>query len=221
MAINLTHTERRSVIIFILILSWLVSFNLPLYATIPAGKFQVRGIATDAESGSTVPYATITVQNSKGIVKRLAADVNGKFEFALDSTGKFSVLVQSIGYQTLKIEVIIDDKTTKIDLGPTKLKPGTENIGEIAVVAQKPLIRTEIDKIVYNLEADPESKTATALEMFLKLPRVTVDGEENIQLKGSSNFKIKTFCNRYYFFLQQQAGVVAFGSGGEAKNYFF
>ena len=162
----------------------------PLFGAFPIGKYQVKGIAAEAESGKTIPYVTITAQNSKGIFKRLASDVNGKFEFAVDSTGKFEIIIQSIGFQTYRKSVEIDSKSIKLDLGTIKLITGNEIIGEVAVVAQKPLVRTEVDKIIYNLEADPESKTSNALEMLRKIPLVTVDGEDNIQVKGSSNFKI-------------------------------
>jgi len=174
----------------ILVFFCLTLFSNPLFASFPVGKFQIKGVATDAESGKTIPYVTITAQNSKGIIKRLASDANGKFEFTIDSIGKYNVIVQSIGFQTSKNEVIIDEKTIKIDLGTIKLITGSEIVGEVSVVAQKPLVRTEVDKIIYNLEADPESKTSNALEMLRKIPLVTVDGEDNIQVKGSSNFKI-------------------------------
>ncbi len=182
--------RRRSIPIAILILLCSFLVNVPIYAIIVPGKFQIRGVATDAETGKTIPYATVTAQSAHRIIKRLATDAEGKFSFALDSTGKFSVMVQSVGFKTGKFEVNVEEKTTKIDLGATKLFPGTENIGEVSVTAQKPLIRTEVDKIVYSIEADPDSKTATALEMLRKLPMVTVDGEDNIQVKGTSNFKI-------------------------------
>jgi outer membrane cobalamin receptor len=185
---NYHHLKLNSLVI--LLLFCLTLFSRPLLASFPAGKYQVKGIVSDAESGKTIPYATITVQNSKGIIKRLASDINGKFEFTLDSIGKFTVLVQSIGFQSLKNDVNIDEKSTIIELGTIKLTPGIEEIGEVTVVAQKPLVRTEVDKIIYSIEADPESKTSNALEMLRKIPLVTVDGEDNIQVKGSSNFKI-------------------------------
>ncbi|HEY3388330.1 MAG TPA: TonB-dependent receptor, partial [Prolixibacteraceae bacterium] len=174
----------------ILLLFCLTLFTIPLFASVPVAKYQIRGVATDAESGKTIPYVTITAQNGKGVIKRLASDVNGKFEFSIDSVGKIDVIIQSIGFQTSKNEVNIDAKTTKIDMGTIKLITGSEVLGEVAVVAQKPLVRTEVDKIIYNLEADPESKTSNALEMLRKIPLVTVDGEDNIQVKGSTNFKI-------------------------------
>ncbi len=174
----------------ILLLFCLLLLANPLFASGPVEKYQIKGVAIDAESGKTIPYVTITAQNGKGVIKRLASDANGKFEFSIDSVGKIDVIIQSIGFQTSKNEVNIDAKNTKIDMGMIKLITGSEVLGEVAVVAQKPLVRTEVDKIVYNLEADPESKTSNALEMLRKIPLVTVDGEDNIQVKGSSNFKI-------------------------------
>jgi len=179
---NYNYPQLKLNPLVILLFFCLTLFTNPLFATFPVGKFQIKGIATDAESGKTIPYVTITAQNSKGIIKRLASDANGKFEFTVDSIGKFDVIVQSIGFQTSKNEVNIDEKTTRIDLGIIKLITGSELVGEVSVVAQKPLVRTEVDKIIYNLEADPESKTSNALEMLRKIPLVTVDGEDNIQV---------------------------------------
>ncbi|MCX6220578.1 MAG: carboxypeptidase regulatory-like domain-containing protein, partial [Bacteroidia bacterium] len=161
-----------------------------LLASSPLGKFQVKGAVTEAESGKTIPYSTITVQNNKGIIKRLASDVNGKFDFTVDSIGKYVIVIQSIGFQSSRKNISIDAKTIKTELGAIKLLTGSEKIGEVEVVAQKPLVRTEVDKIIYSIEADPESKTTNALEMLRKIPLVTVDGEDNIQVKGASNFKI-------------------------------
>jgi len=161
-----------------------------LLASSPLGKYQIRGVVTEAESGKTIPYSTITVQNNKGTIKRLASDVNGKFDFTVDSIGKYVIIIQSIGFQSSRNNISIDAKTTKTELGDIKLLTGSEKIGEVEVVAQKPLVRTEVDKIIYSIEADPEAKTTNALEMLRKIPLVTVDGEDNIQVKGASNFKI-------------------------------
>lgn len=181
---------KESGIVVVLLISCLTLFTPPLLASDPGGKFQVKGAVIDAETDNTLPYATISVQNREGVIKRLASDTNGKFEFTLDSTGVYTVLIQSIGFQTSKKEVNIDGKSKVIELGTIKLSPGTEKIAEVEVVAQKPLIKTDVDKITYSIEADPESKTSNVLDMLRKIPMVTVDGEDNIQVKGSSNFKI-------------------------------
>ena len=61
---------------------------------------------------------------------------------------------------------------------------------EVTVTAQRPLVKQEADRISYDVKNDEESKTTTVIEMLKKVPYVTVDGQNNITVKGSSNFKI-------------------------------
>ena len=60
----------------------------------------------------------------------------------------------------------------------------------VEIKAQRQLIKQEIDRIGYDVQADGESKTQTVLDMLRKVPMVTVDGEDNITVKGNSNYKI-------------------------------
>jgi len=175
----------------ILILTVILASGLFTLAQPPVKIYQIKGIVADSISGKGLPYATISIQSAtQGVVKRLATDASGKFDFSMNTPGKYNVIFQSIGYQNWKQEITLDGEKTKIDLGTVKINPGVQKIDEVSVVAQKPLVRTEVDKIVYSTETDPEAKTNNALEMLRKVPLVTVDGEDNIQVKGTSNFKI-------------------------------
>ena len=60
----------------------------------------------------------------------------------------------------------------------------------IVVKAQKQLIKQEIDRIGYDVQADEEAKTQTVMDMLRKVPMVTVDGQDNIIVKGNSSYKI-------------------------------
>ena len=60
----------------------------------------------------------------------------------------------------------------------------------VEIKAQRQLIKQEIDRIGYDVQADEESKTLTVMDMLRKVPMVTVDGEDNIKVKGNSSFKI-------------------------------
>ena len=60
----------------------------------------------------------------------------------------------------------------------------------IVVKAQKPLVKQEIDRIAYDVQGDEESKTQTVMDMLRKVPMVNVDGQDNILVKGNSNYKI-------------------------------
>ncbi|MDR0834357.1 MAG: outer membrane beta-barrel family protein [Candidatus Symbiothrix sp.] len=80
----------------------------------------------------------------------------------------------SIAVAIDSLELLKDDKT----------------LSEVVVTAQKSLVKVDLDKITYDMAEDPEAKTNNVLEMLKKVPMVTVDGDENIQVKGSSDFKI-------------------------------
>jgi ferric enterobactin receptor len=65
-----------------------------------------------------------------------------------------------------------------------------KTLNEVSVKAQKSLIKQEADRVTYDMQADPESKTSNLLEMLRKVPYITLDANENLMLKGNNSFKI-------------------------------
>ena len=66
----------------------------------------------------------------------------------------------------------------------------SQELDGVTVKAQRQLIKQEIDRVGYDVQADEDSKTETVLDMLKKVPMVTIDGEDKILVKGNSNFKI-------------------------------
>lgn len=64
------------------------------------------------------------------------------------------------------------------------------SIQEVVLNGKKPLIKTKIDGLIYNVQSDPESKSKNLLEMMRKMPYLSLDANENILFKGNTNFKI-------------------------------
>ena len=60
----------------------------------------------------------------------------------------------------------------------------------VTVVHQKKLVKMETDKMTYKVSQDEDAKTATVLDMLRKVPMVTVDGQDNISVNGSSAFQV-------------------------------
>ena len=168
----------------------MISLSSAGIAANPATTFQLKGTVTDSITGKGISYVTITVQTANEVVKRLAGDASGKFEIELNAPGKYDLVFHSIGYKLHKNEIELVEGNPRLDLGLIAIAPSVERIGEVTVATARPLVRTETDKIIYSIEADPESKTNSAMEMLRKVPMVTVDGEDNIMLRGNTNFRI-------------------------------
>lgn len=158
-----------------------------------SGSFTLKGQVVDSLTNETVPYATLSIapaETPQKAIKLLACDVDGKFEAALSHPGKYIISIQSIGKAPTQKHITLSEKTRNLNLGKLYMREDNLRLGEVTVTAQKPLVKVEIDKLSYNLEDDPEAKTSNTLDMLRKVPMITVDGEDKIQLKGSTNFKI-------------------------------
>lgn len=115
---------------------------------------------------------------------------SGRFTEALPSAGEYTLTVSSMGRKPLTKEFKVGDESKTIDLGSLLVSDAENGLSGVEVVAQKPLVKSDIDKLEYNIEEDPESKSSTVIEMLRKVPLVTVDGQDNISVNGSSNFKV-------------------------------
>ena len=60
----------------------------------------------------------------------------------------------------------------------------------VTVTAAKPMVKMEADKMSYDVSADNDANSSTVLDMLRKVPMVTVDGQDNITVNGSSAFKV-------------------------------
>jgi outer membrane receptor protein involved in Fe transport len=152
----------------------------------------VKGQLVDSLTNETIPYATIKVidkANPNVQLKAVASDDKGVFHLTLNKEGEYVLSAQFLGKTTAYKEFSVKGERA-IDLGAISMVDDENSLSEIVISADKPLVKVDLDKITYSMETDPESKTNNVLEMLKKVPMVTVDGDENIQLKGSSNFVI-------------------------------
>jgi len=154
--------------------------------------FTIKGQVIDSLSNESVPYVTLRISVASApakVIKLLACDENGRFTASM-AAGKYIMKMESIGKLPAVKRFTLSGSNKLLDLGKLLMNDDTQHLNEVTVTAQKPLVKVEVDKLTYSLEDDPESVTSNALDMFRKVPMLTVDGDDNIQLKGSSNYKI-------------------------------
>lgn len=156
------------------------------------GDYSVRGKVVDAD-GEPEIYATYRIYLMNDTTKTVCigtTDVDGNFATQLPNTGDYILYISAIGKDTIKRPFSVDTSNPIAELGILGSKISNTQLDEIVVVAQKPLISKDIDRIGYDVQADESSKTNTVIEMLRKVPMVAVDGENQITVNGSSNFKI-------------------------------
>ena len=157
-----------------------------------APPFQIKGVLLDSLTQEGEPYATIKIVKKAPAhaLKMLVTDMKGKFQEKVPGTGDFVMTISSIGRNTIVKDFTVKAGEKIVDFGTLYITDASNELGQVEVVAQKPLVKADIDKIEYNVQDDPDSKSNSVLEMLRKVPLVTVDGEDNIKVNGSSSFKV-------------------------------
>ena len=152
----------------------------------------VKGMLMDETLGESEPFATVRVfkagQKDKPVAMFLTKE-DGQFSEQVKGKGKFDIVFSSVGKEDLLQTVELSNEGT-LDLGTLYIKENATMLKGVEVVAQKPLVKMEVDKMSYNVAEDEDSKSNTVLDMLRKVPMVTVDGQDNITVNGSSSFKV-------------------------------
>lgn len=160
----------------------------------PASSFIVKGVLLDSLTQEGEPYATIRIikKSAPGKpVKMAVTGANGGFQEKLHvAAGDYEITISSIGKAPVIKTFTLEPSTKIVDLGTLISTESSNELKGVEIVAQKPLVKVDVDKIAYSIEDDPDSKSNSLLDMLRKVPLVTVDGEENIQVNGSSSFKV-------------------------------
>ena len=156
------------------------------------GQTTVKGVLMDEGLGEAEPFATIRVFKEGKTGKPVAmflTDENGQFKQEVKGKGKFDIVFSSVGKEDLKMTITLGQENP-LNLDTLYIKENATMLKGVEIVAQKPLVKMEVDKMSYNVAEDEDSKSNTVLDMLRKVPMVTVDGQDNITVNGSSSFKV-------------------------------
>jgi ferric enterobactin receptor len=152
-------------------------------------SLQVSGQLKDSLAQQPISYATIILKNEKRVqLKSVVSNKEGSFILNGLTAGNYIVSIVHVGYQTKNLPLKLEG-TSKV-LPPISLVAAANQLKGVTIMADRPLVKQEIDRIAYDVKADPESKVNNVLEMMRKVPLLSVDGDDNIQLQGNSNYKI-------------------------------
>lgn len=171
--------------VFICLLNFL---SFPVRAQTTTGA--IEGVVIDSASKKPVDYMTIALKKDKIVIKTMITNAAGKFNFEKIAAGKYTVTAVAIGYTAKNTAIEITEKGNTVNMGNIEVVSQNTNLKEVSVSVDRPIIKQEVDRISYDIQADPENKILTALDMMRKVPLLSLDADDNIKLKGSGNYKI-------------------------------
>jgi outer membrane receptor protein involved in Fe transport len=156
----------------------------------PPQLLTVKGVTIDSATNKPLGYVTVSLLDAttKQSVKAGLSKDDGSFELKAPAGKTYQLALVSVGYKGKTVNLV--GTGTALDAGKILMSASSKQLSEVSVTAAKPLMKQEVDRITYDVQADPDSKALDVLDMMRKVPLLSVDGNDNIQLKGSGNYKI-------------------------------
>ena len=185
---GISYRIIKSIIIFLSIQLFVWPFSIAQQK--PTGV--ISGKVFDNSTKQPLEYATVAVteQQTGKVVTGTVADTKGIFRIQNIPSGSYRIEIYFMGYEKNTIEnVKITESSSSVSLGSVFLPPSTHALENVVVTADKPVVESKIDKIVYNATSDITSQGGLAIDVLKKVPQVTVDIDGNVELQGNSNIR--------------------------------
>jgi ferric enterobactin receptor len=145
----------------------------------------VRGTVQSA-TNSPIEFATVTLHRATDstVVKTEFSDAKGVFLFERATAGRYLVSAAQVGFVrqwTKPFEVA--GQAVELPAMTLATSAATQ-LKEVQVVGQKPLYEREADRTIVNVEGSTLAAGNTSLDVLRRSPGVTVDGSDNLALRG-------------------------------------
>lgn len=149
------------------------------------GTAPVTGGVRDP-AGAPVEFATITLHRAADstVVKSEFSDDKGAFELRAAAGGRYLMSAAQVGYERYW-STPFELPATGLVLPAVVLRPSAATaLREVRVIGHQPLFEHQADRTIVNVENSPLAAGNTALDVLTRTPGVTVDGSDNLALRG-------------------------------------
>ena len=134
-----------------------------------------------------IEFANVIVSDkNNAILGGTTTDPQGNFHFKIGQT-KCRIRISFLGFEDWVKDLTIDGNTP---LGGISLTESKNDLGEVVVIAEKPLIEKKIDRLIFNLEHSISASGGTVLDALRKTPGVAVGQEGSLRMIGKGSVSV-------------------------------
>jgi hypothetical protein len=137
-------------------------------------------------------FDAVTKKTKETLLKGATTKNNGEFNFEeLPVAGSLKLKISISGYKGAEQSISFMPATGGApsfdkDMGKIKLSTEITQLANVTVTANKPMVRLDADKKIFNVEKNIVSAGGTALDVMKSVPSVNVDIDGNVTLRNSA-----------------------------------
>lgn len=183
----------------ILILKLVKKFNILVVILILTSSYalaqrgSLKGVIVDKSTEENIPFATIAIMNAgeQQAFTGAVSDENGNFLIDKIPFGLYDMEVSFIGYTSRKFSnYFLSSSSRDIDLGRIEIEPNVVGIEAVEVTAAARTSVNKIDRVTYRASDFETARGGTAIDVLSKLPSVSISSDDDISVRGSSDFVV-------------------------------
>ncbi|SHN18940.1 TonB-dependent receptor domain-containing protein [Chitinophaga sp. CF418] len=170
-----------------------LSFLLCCMLVLKTASGQISGRFATA-TGQPIPFANVILLNGTDttLVKAALTDEKGAYLIENTPSGKYILRFSSMGFQTWNSPVFeLSSQQKTRDFGLQVVSEGAQQLGEVVIQAEKPLLQQQAEGMVVNVQSSLLTKGSTALAILERSPGVVIDYRNNsIALNGKGGVTV-------------------------------
>ncbi len=153
----------------------------------------LKGVIVDKSTAETIPFATVAITKSGegDFFTGTVSDQEGVFLLENVPYGIYQVEVSFIGYNPRQFpEITLSPVNRNHDLGRIELELSAIGLEQVEVRAAAMTSVNRIDRTTYRASDFETARGGSAIDVLSRLPSVTISGEDEISVRGSSDFAV-------------------------------
>jgi outer membrane cobalamin receptor len=155
-------------------------------------RYRITGTVYDAQADTPLQYATVALLSTpdSSIVNGIITDGQGKFMLKPEQPGSYILSIDFIGYESFYTDIALSPDQPQADLGTIQLQNASLDIGEVTIETNDRSIEYKIDRKVVHVADQYTALSGTAVDVLKNVPSIDVDIEDNVSIRGNSNFTV-------------------------------
>ena len=171
-------------------LKYLLLMGVAFTPSILLAKGNISGKILNKSTGEPMDFVTVQLLDSKGkpLAIGTSSDLDGNFVLQNVKDGKYIVKITNIGSIEQERPVTVAGNDIIID--DVHLADDTKLLQEVVVEGVKSQMRFELDRKVFQVDANVTVAGTSASELLESIPSVEVDQDGEVSLRGNSSVTI-------------------------------
>lgn len=153
---------------------------------------KIKGVVIDGALGGPLEFVTVQVKpkGSSKILQGAITGSDGTFHITGLKKGEYVVTYSYLGYGEISKPISIKNNNQVLNMGEVTMEEDTNQLGEVEIVAERPQMRFELDRKVFDATKDLAAEGGSVSDLLANIPSVEVDNEGSVSLRGNSSVTI-------------------------------